>query len=439
MRRKLAVGVVLLFAVVSVQAQSRGAIDWIFLVDTSKSMLKNGVFTEVQSSLDTFVREASEGDSVALLTFDDDVQLRTSTSVGADRSDLHAIIEGLAPEGNRTHLGAAIEAGLARPPSVAPRTSAIVLFTDGKEDIRGIRNPVPIPTDIADDLRRNNSHIFFVSMGEHEDRLRNLGRFIEANDAATIREMASRIRREIAPEPPPPPPRVTVVTKSLDFGELAPGTTTPPRDVTITSDKPTTVTITLAPVAGIAMPPREVRIANSATVPLQLAIAEDIAPGAQQLTLRIGTDAIPATLTVLAPSPLIRAAKWLLGIAILAIAALLARAELKRRNRLEGELEIVAPRTPADAAYVGLPTLKSDEIALSSIVPLDALAGSDARLYCRRKDGKKQVWIAASSGSLRINDVETPMSELYDADTIDIGAARLRFNRVGCERPQEGL
>jgi len=47
------------------------------------------------------------------------------------------------------------------------------------------------------------------------------------------------------------------------------------------------------------------------------------------------------------------------------------------------------------------------------------------------------VWIAAQSGSLRINDVETPMSELYDADTIEIGDAKVRFNRVGHERPIE--
>ena len=38
------------------------------------------------------------------------------------------------------------------------------------------------------------------------------------------------------------------------------------------------------------------------------------------------------------------------------------------------------------------------------------------------------------SGSLRVNDVEVPMSELYDADTIRIGDAQLRFNRAGFDR-----
>jgi hypothetical protein len=68
-------------------------------------------------------------------------------------------------------------------------------------------------------------------------------------------------------------------------------------------------------------------------------------------------------------------------------------------------------------------------------VPAEALGGSDARLFVRRHGGKKEVWIAASGGGpLRVNDIETPTSALYDADTIAIGDAKLRFNRVGHER-----
>ena len=38
-------------------------------------------------------------------------------------------------------------------------------------------------------------------------------------------------------------------------------------------------------------------------------------------------------------------------------------------------------------------------------------------------------------GSMRVNDVETPLSELYDADLVQIGDAKLRFNRTGHVRP----
>ena len=125
--------------------------------------------------------------------------------------------------------------------------------------------------------------------------------------------------------------------------------------------------------------------------------------------------------------------------AFLLIAGIAAFAVNKSRNRLEGELEIVQPRVASDATYIGLPGLKSNEVALSAIVPGDVLAGSDARLFVRRRSGEKRVCIAASSGSLRVNDIEVPLTELYDADTIAIGDAKLRFNHLGLQRPQEDL
>ncbi|HET8773728.1 MAG TPA: hypothetical protein VFP80_08055, partial [Thermoanaerobaculia bacterium] len=102
-------------------------------------------------------------------------------------------------------------------------------------------------------------------------------------------------------------------------------------------------------------------------------------------------------------------------------------------------LEILRPAPAADAAFVGLPKLQASEVALSAILPAEVLGGNDARLFVRRKAGRKKVWISATGGTLRINDVETPMSELYDADTIEIGDAQLRFNRVGDERQEEAL
>lgn len=363
MTRQLAVAVVVLFAFMA-RAQTRSPVDWIFLVDTSKSMLKNDIFGEVKQSLKTFVREASDGDSVAIFRFDDDVVLHTSTPVGADRTDLVRIIDSLQAEGNRTHLGAAIAEGLARQRREPGRVSAIVLFTDGKEDVRGIPDPVPIPSNIQRALD-SNAHIFFVSMGEHEPQLRSFpnAQFLAATDAGAIREATQKIRFEL--EKPPLPVATTTIAPK------------PP-------------------------PP-----------------------------------SIPPPEPVIEPSPFARAAKWLVALAILAILALVARAKLRERNRLEGELEIVKPRVASDAAFVGLPQLKATELALSTIVPPDALGGADARLFCRHRNGSKQVCIAASSGSLRVNDIEVPMSELYDADTIRIGDAQLRFNRAGFERRQE--
>jgi hypothetical protein len=354
----------LLLAVASVLALSARAetrpVDWIFLVDTSKSMLQNEVFDDVKASLGTFVTEAKEGDSVALLTFDSDVSVISTADVKGpqSRKDLFSMVERLRATGDRTHLGAAIAEGLDRAVN-QEHTRAIVLFTDGKEDVRGIPNPISIPSNVQRALQSGAS-IFFVSMKDHEPALRNFPRttFIEATNAEQIRKVAYEIRETIEEPPPAPVPVVQ-----------------PP-----------------APAPVVAVPPAEER------------------------------------------SPIL---KWLVLLALLAGGAFAAYKAQKKRNRLEGEIEIVAPRTAS--GFVGLPALKATEVALSSIVPLDALAGADARLFVRRKGDEKKVWIAASSGSLRVNDIEVPTTELYDADTIQLGDAKLRFNRIGHERPQEDL
>ena len=372
MGRRYFVAVAFLLVAFSARAERRGAVDWIFLVDTSKSMRGVGgtadIFDDVKESIDTFVRESSDGDSVSIFTFDRDVRLQSSTEIsGTARDDLYSIVAGLPANGDRTHLGLAIEKGLDRAASLRAlkpdpsRARAVVLFTDGKEDIRGIADAVPIRADVA---RVADTFVFFVSMGDHEPKLdkfeaettRTTVLRVPSRDA--IRSVAQKIRAKLPAPKPPPPPRIAVAK-------------------------------TPVPVAK--------------------------------------------------PSPLVRAIKWLVAVALLAGIALFAYARYRKNNQLEGEIEILQPRVASDAAFVGLPALQTNEVTLSSIVPSDALSGSDARLFVRRRNGTKTIWISAHGGSLRVNDVETPMSELYDADTIHIGDAKLRFNRAGHQRPEEDL
>lgn len=383
--RRVAV-VVMLFIAGAVRAQTRGAVDWIFLVDTSKSMRGVGkgtkdIFGDVKASIETFVREASAGDSVSVYTFDRDVRSHGLRDIGGelDRSELFDTIRGLEANGNRTYLGAAIAKGLERSESLQQlrndptRTRAVVLFTDGKEDVRGIPEPISIPSNV-DRALKSGSRMFFVSLGEHEHEVQ-LDAFpnatvLRAHDAEAIRRIAQEIRQKIVAEKPAPPPPVPVVK--------------------------------VAPVPVKPLPP---------------------------------------------PSPFVRLAKWIGAIAVLLLLGAIALvlytgkmpgellASIAERDTLEGELEIVKPRVASEAAFVGLPNMHAKELVLSAIVPIDALAGNDARLFVRRKSGEKKIWIAAQSGTLRVNDVELPMSELYDADTIRIGDATLRFNRIGHQRP----
>lgn len=369
MIRRLLPAVALLFLAGSGLAQKLGPVDWILLVDTSKSMRGVGgtkdIFDDVKASIDSFVREANDGDTVAIFTFDRGVRLHSAMTIGANaRTDLHSIVRSLEAEGNRTHLGAAIAKGLDRADTLRAsadphRSRAIVLFTDGKEDVRGIPNATPIRSGIP---RVGDAFVFFVSMGEHEPQLDAFASatprttVLKAPTVEAIRQVAREIRAKIPPPPPPPP-----VTKPI---------TNPP------------------------LPPEP------------------------------------------PPSPLVQALKVLVALAVFALIAFAFFQQQRKKNRLEGELEILRPRPSPDATFFGLPKLQANEITLSAILPAEVLAGGDARLFVRRKAGKKRIWIAAQGGSpLRVNDVETPMSELYDADTIEIGDAKLRFNRVGDERP----
>jgi uncharacterized protein YegL len=362
--RRLFLAALLLLAS-TLHAQTLGPVDWIFLVDTSKSMRGAGgtkdIWTDVKVSLDSFVREAGEHDSVTLYAFDSDVR----EIEAASRGDLYRAILTLPAEGKRTHLGAAIAEGLARAESLrrdstdAARRQVVVLFTDGKEDVKGIEDPVPIAASVD---RVGKSFVFFVSMGDHERQLDDFkgATVLRAPTAEAIRNLASEIRAKIPPPPPVPLPVETTTT-------ISPPPPPPPEP----------------------------------------------------------------------PSPWLRASKIFVAIAVLALIAFLMLQNRRKQNRLEGELEILRPRAAPDVTFVGLPQLQATEVALSAVLPVDALAGSDARLFVRRKAGRKKVWIAATGGSLRVNDVETPISELFDADTIEIGDAKLRFNRFGDERPVE--
>ncbi|HUP59656.1 MAG TPA: VWA domain-containing protein [Thermoanaerobaculia bacterium] len=462
MPRRLIAAVVFLLTAAGVRAEPRGAVDWIFLVDTSASMRGAGgtknIFPEVKTSLATFIREASAGDSISVLTFDRDVRSHGLRDVHSqlDRDELYAIVDSLEANGNRTHLGLAIAEGLKRSEALLGRNDktrerAIVLFTDGKEDVRGIATPVSIGENVKR-VEISRPWLFFVSLGEHESQLdvfTQRTKILKPQDPNAIREATDYIRRVV--QPPPAPTVIRTEPLSLDFGAITPGESTAARELTISSNKPARVSLSLAPLPGITMPEQSgIAVAPNAParIALQLEIAEDVAPGPRQLAIRIGNKVVvPATLNVVPPPLSPRVAKWigiLLGLLVLAlIAAVLYSGKMPGellvaigdRNSLEGEIEIVAPRLAPDAAYVGLPNVKVRELALSSVVPLDALAGSDARLFCRRKNGTKQMWIESTSGPLRVNSIELPVSELYDADTIEIGAAKLRFNRVGHERP----
>src|SRR2546426_6454251 len=140
---------------------TNGSVDWIFVLDTSASMHgadgASNIFDRVKSTIGDFVRATHQGDSVALYTFDSDTQLRNSIRITteSDRLELLKAIYALQSNGARTYTGKAIHDALSRAtelkdqPGASDRTVSIVLFTDGLEDVRGIPNPISIPSNIS--------------------------------------------------------------------------------------------------------------------------------------------------------------------------------------------------------------------------------------------------------------------------------------------------
>jgi hypothetical protein len=435
MGKHLAAAAVLLFFSAAAEAGERGTIDWILLVDTASAT--NRHFEEVKGSVAMFVRESDAGDSMTILTFDRDVQLRASAVIRGsfDRDELLRKINGFHPGGTRRQLGVAIASGLARAGGLAQRgdetrQSAIVLFVNGREDVRGIRDPVSISS-TAEEAQKIRPFIFFVLSGEHEAQLddfagaTDLTTIMKPGNAEELRAVAGKVRQIVAP------PQIAFEPRSISFGTSRAGEMTDEHELTLTSNKRAIVSIALEPAPGVKMQRRDnitLTASSPAHLRVRLSIDDDAAPGARELHLLVGDHLrMPAIVAVSAPSPL-HIAKWS-GAVILFLALLwfLLKSRVDR-DYLEGEIEVLSPLV--QPAFVGLTARRVTEFAISSIVPSEALAGSDARLFCRLRSGVKTVWIAAGKGTLRVNDIEVAMTELYDADTIEVGAAQLRFNRI---------
>lgn len=158
-----------------------GPVDWIFLVDTSASMSGQGpgaenIFPTVRNVLANFINKTRDGDSLTIFTFAEASRLSSSYDNIRDDATRQLAVQNVArllADGKRTHTGAALKDGLdqanllsARQP---PRPAAIILLTDGMEDVQGIANPTRIASAIALIPDRNIPHVYYVSLGTRVD------------------------------------------------------------------------------------------------------------------------------------------------------------------------------------------------------------------------------------------------------------------------------
>ena len=469
------------------QSVQRGGIDWILVLDTSASMRGAGgtkdIFDRVKNTLKDFIRSAREDDSITIYTYDRDTKLHPTVHIAdeTDKRDLLVIIDDLQANGDRTHTGKAIHDALVRAdelskrPGASSRTTSIVLLTDGLEDVRGLSNPLPIPSNITL-IPKEQPYIFFVSLGEreHEKQVEDFvnhpalggkGEVIRDPGADGIEQVGDRIRKKL--EAPPTPTEITLSIKpsSVDFGQIEPGENTGRQTVAISTNVATSAHLTLDdPLnSGISLiEPQEsldLKANESTTIKVRLATVPGLPDNTYTAHLILSPVGPPNDASVKIATAEVRvsvahvpawrkALKWL-AIALIALVLVLIALSLikgeppwiwlptivKADKKLEGEIEIIKPRpAQVEDEFVSLLKRESERLTLSSLVPDGATADSDAELIAIRKNGQKCVQLRRTQGVVQVNHAEIASTELFDGDIIDLGETRLRFNWVGHER-----
>ena len=292
------------------QTTSKGGIDWIVVVDTSASMRGVGgtknIFTQVKNSITDFVNTARVGDTVTLYTFDQDVQLKTQNiaiTKNEDRGKLKQIINALQANGMRTHTGKAVQAALTHSAQlnqradVLGRTVSVVFLTDGLEDVRGIADPVSIPSNTQLlQQQQCKPYVFFVSLGlkEHEKQLNdfannpalcNKGRVLRDPGGVKLNQLAQSIRPVLIK------PKLDIDAPKNNPQPVLPGSTTQPFNINGMSNVNAKVKVKLEDShhSGISLikPNQETNLtANQPTsIPIQLKIPANIEGGTQNIRL----------------------------------------------------------------------------------------------------------------------------------------------------------
>ncbi|MBN3872617.1 vWA domain-containing protein [Nostoc sp. JL33] len=294
----------------SAQTTPKGGIDWILVVDTSASMRGVGgtknIFEPVKNSVNEFVNTARLGDTVTIYSFDQDVTLNAndvSITSNADRGKLKQIISSLQAQGMRTHTGKAVQKALEhsallnKRADALGRTVSIVFLTDGLEDVRGIPNPISIPsnTKLLPD-QQCKPYIFFVSLGlkEHEKQLNDFasnpalcgkGEVLRDPGGVQLNKLAENIRPVLIT------PKLDVNLPTANLQPVLPGTTTEPLNINGISNVNGKVSLQLEDPqqSGIRLipPDRTIElVANQATaIPVRLQIPAEAKGGVSSLRL----------------------------------------------------------------------------------------------------------------------------------------------------------
>jgi Mg-chelatase subunit ChlD len=239
-----------------------GAVDWIFLIDTSASMsgLEPGapnIFPRVQATLREFVSKIRDEDTLTIFVFDatSRLVLKVQLQSASDRNRVGPLIDNLVAKGAWTHTGAALTDALTEVYSreFKKRPAAIILLTDGHEDVRGIKNPTTIPDAVKLIRDEDVPYVFYVSLGTtpdpkllgFKDRINEKapghGFVFDDYGGTNFAAEADKIRDTVDVRRFSP----TINPQKLDLGRIRPGGQGGPYAIELSSKEPTTIWLTL--------------------------------------------------------------------------------------------------------------------------------------------------------------------------------------------------
>ena len=104
----------------------------VIVVDHSGSMAQDGRLEKVKSGLNTLIDALDDGDRLALVQFDDTVQVDASFTATLDRAHLHTIVNGLTPAGG-TDIFDGVKTGfdLSVATLATDRQNRVIFLSDG--------------------------------------------------------------------------------------------------------------------------------------------------------------------------------------------------------------------------------------------------------------------------------------------------------------------
>ena len=441
------------------ETTSKGKIDWIMVIDTSASMRGVGntknIFKQVKATVTNFINTTNVGDSITIYTFERDTVLRSSITIknNADRGNLKKIINGLQANGQRTYMGQAVQQALkysgklSKSPEYKSRTTSIVFFTDGLEDVRNIPNPIGIPKSV--DLVREQKckpYVFFISLGErvHEKQLDDFvnhpswcgkGEVIRDPGANNLLAKGDRIRQVIQPTL-----QVKVQPNSLEFDNVEVGKISNSQTITITSTEITKIQVALENINDknitLIEPTGLIQLNRGEEIPVPIVIKAEAKAevGDRQINLlfipqtkptqKIKPTIVEAYVNIVSPSWQ-RVFWFYLPLSLLLGCIIVVVWLIYSPGNLEGALELLHPQLQNyDSRYIDLTKRKRQRLKiselLSGLLSESLMPEADAELFIVRQQGQKKLLLRRTQGTVSINDVEIVLDELYEGDKISL-------------------